>query len=401
MLVLEHAHLHACTARRAWLLDSRRRKDLDRYAVVYTTSDATLSEARYGQSFSTSNTLTVLSIMATSTSPGRRRIGYNLRSSLRCQDQQRFAVENTVGQSSRAVGNRELRNISLDSAYFTSPEGGRAGSPAPPPAPLQPDDVCPTKNRSATWRSSLQQQLALPPQESPDGSCKEPELDLCFPEYLVGCTANVPESVEELDRFLFEVWTKDTVANPRTTTAPVSQYVKKVSELRLFYDQKMSEVAQREAAYLSEVVHYQHDTSSLNPDPLSSTDSFEMKQDLLEAKVNFKFDQMRYKLKKKAAEAVAHLRARYIAENGRKKKRLPQKATKLLNEWFEQHFDNPYPSEEEKKTLSTRCEITLEQVARWFANKRSRNKTKTVRETIPRRSNRSRGSPSKKPKRLN
>jgi secreted Zn-dependent insulinase-like peptidase len=85
--------------------------------------------------------------------------------------------------------------------------------------------------------------------------------------------------------------------------------------------------------------------------------------------VNYKFDQMRYKSKKEATETVAQLRAQYITEIGRKKKRLPQRATRLLNEWFEQHLDYPYPTEREKRLLSRRCDITVEQLSRWFANK--------------------------------
>lgn len=262
-------------------------------------------------------------------------------------------------------------------------------SPAPPPAPLHPHAVCPTKTRTSTWIASLRQLLSQP-SSSPtqqnhtlDGSLEESESALHFPESLAGCTATVPKSEEELDRFLFEVWTKDTVTQPRSTAAPVSQYVRKVTELRLFFEQKMAEVAQREAAYLSELMHCGHENSLChaqsmqchnNPEQLSLADSLQLKQVLLEAKVNYKFEEIRYKLKKEAAETVAHLRTQYIAEIGRKKKKLPQRATKLLNEWFEQHLDHPYPTEGEKRTLSARCDITVEQVSRWFANKRTRSK---------------------------
>jgi hypothetical protein len=89
--------------------------------------------------------------------------------------------------------------------------------------------------------------------------------------------------------------------------------------------------------------------------------------------VDYKFDQMRYKLKKEAAETVAQPRAQNITEIGRKKKRLPQRATRVLNEWFEQHLGHPYPTEREKRLLSRRCDITVEQLSRWFANKRTRS----------------------------
>ena len=267
-------------------------------------------------------------------------------------------------------------SISPDSAYFTSPES--TYSPVPPPTPLHPHAVCPTKTRSSTWISSLRQFLCQPQQKSLSSSgASSPPPALIPPESLVGCTATVPESEEELDQFLFEVWTKDTVTHPRSTDAPVSHYVRKVSELRLFYEQKMAELAQREAAYMSELNH-PYNQSAL-PVPLQSeqkslADSVKLKQVLLEAKVNYKFNQLRYKLKKEVAETITKLRVQYIAESGRKKKGLPQKATRLLNEWFDQHLDHPYPTEQEKRLLSARGDLTVEQVSRWFANKRSRSK---------------------------
>ena len=274
----------------------------------------------------------------------------------------------------------EAGNVSVDSAYFTSPEGTLSPSAATPPSP--------TKTRSSTWISSLRQVLHQSPHNKTVG-----EPVPTPPESLVGCTATVPESEAELDRFLFEVWTKDAVDHPRSTTAPVSAYVRKVSELRAFYGEKMAEAAQREAAYLSELMYSSGIDSQSAPrllhgEQLSWADSMQLKQVLLEAKINYKFDEMRYKLKKEAADTIAKLRAQYIAENGRKKKNLPQKATKLLNEWFTQHLDNPYPTDEEKRMLSTRGGITIEQVTTWFANKRTRSRAMRG---IPKQARRSKG----------
>lgn len=269
-------------------------------------------------------------------------------------------------------------DISVDSAYFTSPESV-SSLPATPPLP--PNAVCPTKTRSSTWMASLKQILHQPAQQTcACAAMEDPSTSLAtviLPESLVGCTATVPETEEELDLFLFQVWTKDTVTNPRSTTSAVSHYVRKVSELRQFYEHKMAEVDQREAAYLSELIHYDQTVLSLFIQPeqlLSLADSRRLQQVLLEAKVNYRFNQIRYKLKREAAETVAKLRAQYIADNGRKKKVLPHRTTKLLNEWFEKHLDHPYPTIEEKRELSVRGDITVEQVTRWFANKRSRNK---------------------------
>ena len=53
-----------------------------------------------------------------------------------------------------------------------------------------------------------------------------------------------------------------------------------------------------------------------------------------------------------------------------------------MEEWWNQHFDNPYPSEQEKEELSKKCSLSVKQVSTWFANKRARDyKKKEVDET--------------------
>ncbi|XP_060069130.1 uncharacterized protein LOC132549232 [Ylistrum balloti] len=51
---------------------------------------------------------------------------------------------------------------------------------------------------------------------------------------------------------------------------------------------------------------------------------------------------------------------------------LSTEARQILNQWYENHSENPYPSEDEKVILSQTANITLAQVRSWFANKRSR-----------------------------
>ena len=56
---------------------------------------------------------------------------------------------------------------------------------------------------------------------------------------------------------------------------------------------------------------------------------------------------------------------------------LSDAAKNVLNQWYEDHITNPYPSEEEKQLLAKHCGITVSQVKSWFANKRNRsNNTK-------------------------
>ena len=62
-------------------------------------------------------------------------------------------------------------------------------------------------------------------------------------------------------------------------------------------------------------------------------------------------------------------------ENENKSSRnLNRHAVILLNEWFMNHLDNPYPSDLEKAELASRGGLTKKQVRYWFAHKRSRSK---------------------------
>lgn len=69
---------------------------------------------------------------------------------------------------------------------------------------------------------------------------------------------------------------------------------------------------------------------------------------------------------------------------GRKspKKKSPQKSTRtvldsraldILNEWFDEHSDKPYPTKKEKEELAKCCKISVKQVSTWFNNKRYRS----------------------------
>lgn len=56
---------------------------------------------------------------------------------------------------------------------------------------------------------------------------------------------------------------------------------------------------------------------------------------------------------------------------------LSDEAKSILNQWYMNHINNPYPSDTEKQELANRCNISLSQVKSWFANKRNRsNNTK-------------------------
>lgn len=56
-----------------------------------------------------------------------------------------------------------------------------------------------------------------------------------------------------------------------------------------------------------------------------------------------------------------------------RKQLLTEDAVELMNEWFEDHINNPYPQPEEKERLALLGGITVKQVTAWFSNRRNRS----------------------------
>jgi len=79
-----------------------------------------------------------------------------------------------------------------------------------------------------------------------------------------------------------------------------------------------------------------------------------------------------------AAVAAAQKRQRgsKLSDHGRvrRKRQTLQEMARPLKEWMETHLDNPYPSKGEKQSLAQASNMTLVQVANWFANARRRLK---------------------------
>jgi len=51
---------------------------------------------------------------------------------------------------------------------------------------------------------------------------------------------------------------------------------------------------------------------------------------------------------------------------------LPKAATNILKKWLFDHLFHPYPTEDEKNSLSLQCGLTLNQISNWFINARRR-----------------------------
>jgi hypothetical protein len=56
-----------------------------------------------------------------------------------------------------------------------------------------------------------------------------------------------------------------------------------------------------------------------------------------------------------------------------RKHQLSEQAVVIMNEWFLDHLNNPYPQPEEKERLAKLGNITVKQVTAWFSNRRNRS----------------------------
>ncbi|KAL7318562.1 Homeobox protein tos8, variant 4 [Mucor circinelloides] len=62
-----------------------------------------------------------------------------------------------------------------------------------------------------------------------------------------------------------------------------------------------------------------------------------------------------------------------VANNGRRRRgNLPKSVTAILKQWLIDHSRHPYPTEEEKRGLRIKTDLTLNQISNWFINARRR-----------------------------
>lgn len=60
-------------------------------------------------------------------------------------------------------------------------------------------------------------------------------------------------------------------------------------------------------------------------------------------------------------------------KSARVKKLLSDDAVEIMNDWFDDHINNPYPTQEEKERMAYNGNITVKQVTAWFSNRRNRS----------------------------
>jgi len=91
-----------------------------------------------------------------------------------------------------------------------------------------------------------------------------------------------------------------------------------------------------------------------------------------------KFDFVRNQLRTNVCSAIMVLQKQYNHQSIKRRRSLSKRATDLLNQWFFDHINDPYPSDEEKSMLAAQCVLSMNQVNNWFGNKRIRYKRKCL-----------------------
>lgn len=175
------------------------------------------------------------------------------------------------------------------------------------------------------------------------------------------------EEDAELDRLLSEQWERYAYDNDEE--AP-STFAKKIAELKSFYEEKMQEIAAREAEYTQ---------TAGGDDTLGQDDPRVVKREIkrtLEFSARRSFNSVRRHAKKEVLKTIRTLRDAYTDTSGTKRS-LPSGATKAMNAWFQSHRSDPYPSDAEKQSFAGKYGITVDQVTTWFSNKRYRSHSNT------------------------
>ena len=59
----------------------------------------------------------------------------------------------------------------------------------------------------------------------------------------------------------------------------------------------------------------------------------------------------------------------------------PRAQTRVLTEWFDAHYQDPYPTQPEKVMLAAATKMEVRQIEHWFTNKRKRGWRQAMRES--------------------
>ncbi|XP_071157423.1 pre-B-cell leukemia transcription factor 1-like isoform X18 [Mytilus edulis] len=145
-----------------------------------------------------------------------------------------------------------------------------------------------------------------------------------------------------------------------------SDYRAKLAQIRQIYHTELDKYEQACNEFTTHVVNLLREQSRTRPIAPKEIER-------MVGIIRKKFAAIEMQLKQSTCEAVMILRSRFL-DARRKRRNFSKLATQVLNDYFNSHLSNPYPSEEAKEELARKCQITVSQVSNWFGNKRIRYK---------------------------
>lgn len=166
----------------------------------------------------------------------------------------------------------------------------------------------------------------------------------------------------------------------RTEELPLSYHVRKQEKYMMKKLKELEKTDMEKSRQLTEFYQYQitfsekHYKEKLESESACSMDSnclHEVEEQFLQI-INQVLD--RIQVIQDNSQALPDGGLDSCCGEARKTRLLPKRSVKILDGWFSENISNPYPSRDQTIRLALDCGLTVEQVRKWFANKRNRSR---------------------------
>jgi hypothetical protein len=151
--------------------------------------------------------------------------------------------------------------------------------------------------------------------------------------------------------------------------AKTEEFVSQVEDLKEKYDEELQKLDRVCDEFCSRLTTLLQEQSHLRP-----INDKEAHFKILGVQQKFEF--VKSQLRQNVCNNIVALEKQFF--HRKKRRALPKEASKILSQWFFEHLNDPYPSEEEKSYLAAAGGLTITQVNHWFGNKRIRYKRKCL-----------------------
>jgi hypothetical protein len=189
-------------------------------------------------------------------------------------------------------------------------------------------------------------------------------------------TIQPPNIDFSLDDFLISQGIDATEEDQAEEKGERDEFVFRLEQLKEKYNEELEKLSSVCTEFCSRLFAVLREHSTIRP-------VSEQEINLKIQAIHQKFDYVKNQLRQNVCNAIVALEKQFN-HTKKKRKALPKKAAEVLSNWFFEHLNDPYPSEEEKSMLAAAGGLTITQVNNWFGNKRIRYKRKCLEEEAKR-----------------